>query len=186
MNGVIQAEIVDEYQNDNMTDYNTNDYTNASEYTEKLVKTNEDILRENKIPERKIANDISTTEMSIDIAMAALAKQTSHKLLKLEGFLGKIEDILFNDTTIAEMSKGDLMDLYTATRMMKADSFRTLNQIKKDIDFEKLEMDIIASNIKGDNQSSAKNVNEVIDKIVNSNSFLDQAIQSQLDEIDNG
>jgi len=181
---IVAAELVDEIKELEAQICEQNEYKKAVEYTKSLEETQEKLIAEKSIPDRDVAKDISTTEMAIDIAMAALAKQTSYKLLKLEKFLSKIEDRLFNDETIAELSKSELMELYTATRMMKADAFRTLKEIKKEIDFEKLEADIIASNARGDFKNSNTEVNEVINKIMNSDSFLEKAIEAQLKEVE--
>lgn len=180
---LVTAELVDEIK-ELKVEYDEENYIKANEYTENLETTHEDLLSKKAIPDREIAKDISLTGMSIDIAMAALAKQTSYKLLKLEKFLSKIEDRLFNDETIAELTKSELMDLYTATRMMKTDAFRTLKEIKKEIDFEKLEADIISSNVRGEVKNSNSDINDVLNKVMNSESFLEQAIQAQINEVE--
>ena len=161
-------------------------FSKANEYTKTIEESNEELLRDNKIPDRNIAKIISSTELSIDLALAAQAKQLSHKMLKLESFLSSIEDMLFTETTLAEMDKSQLMALYTNTRLMKTDAFRMLKEIKKDIDFDKLEVSIMALNAKGDmnQETSAGDVNDVLDKIMKSDSFLDVAIDAQLHEID--
>jgi len=183
---VIKAEIIDNVKDNPVSISRTDEFSKANDYTKKLEESNEELLRDNKIPDREIAKLISSTELSIDIAFAAQAKQLSHKLLKLEGFLSKIEDRLFNDETIAELDKSELMALYTNTRLMKTDAFKMLKEIKKDIDFDKLEVSIMALNAKGDmtKEHSSGDVNDVLEKLMKSESFLDVAIQAQLNDLE--
>ena len=183
---VIKAEIIDNVKDNPVSISRTDEFSKANDYTKKLEESNEELLRDNKIPDREIAKLISSTELSIDIALAAQAKQLSHKLLKLEGFLSKIEDRLFNDETIAELDKSELMALYTNTRLMKTDAFKMLKEIKKDIDFDKLEVSIMALNAKGDmtKEHSSGDVNDVLEKLMKSESFLDVAIQAQLNDLE--
>jgi hypothetical protein len=161
-------------------------FQKAVEYTKRLEDSNEELLRDNKVPDRDVAKLVSSTELSIDLALASQAKQLSHKLLKLEHFLSKIEDRLFNDDMIASLNEAELMQLYTNTRLMKTDAFRMLKEIKKEVDFDKLEVSIMALNAKGDMKNSDKdgNVNDVLEKIMSSDNFLDLAVKAQLDEIE--
>jgi hypothetical protein len=160
-------------------------FQNAVEYTKRLEDSNEELLRDNKIPDRDVAKLVSSTELSIDLSLASQAKQLSHKLLKLEHFLSKIEDRLFNDETIASLNEAELMQLYTNTRMMKQNSFQMLKEIRKEVDFDKLEVSIMALNAKGDMKSADDgNVNDVLEKIMASDNFLDAAVKAQLDEIE--
>jgi len=185
MEDLIIADVVENEPSVLMEEREEN-FSKANEYTKTIEESNEELLRDNKIPDRNIAKIISSTELSIDLALAAQAKQLSHKMLKLESFLSSIEDMLFTETTLAEMDKSQLMALYTNTRLMKTDAFRMLKEIKKDIDFDKLEVSIMALNAKGDmnQETSAGDVNDVLDKIMKSDSFLDVAIDAQLHEID--
>jgi hypothetical protein len=184
---MIITEVVEEREPSILMETTSDDFSNATEFTKEIEKSNEELLKHNKIPDRNIAKLISSTEISIDLALAAQAKQLSHKMLKLESFLSKIEDTLFSDDTIAELDKGDLMNLYTNTRLMKTDSFRMLKDIKKEIDFDKLEVSIMALNAKDDMNTvdEDSNVNDILDKLMKNEGFLDLAINAQLNEVEN-
>jgi len=184
---IIIADVMDDDEPSVLMEKQSSDhFSQANEFTQTLEQSNEDLLKHNKIPDRSIAKIISNTEISIDLALAAQAKQLSHKMLKLERFLSKIEDELFSDTTIAELDKSDLMALYTNTRLMKTDSFRMLKDIKKDIDFDNLEVSIMALNAKGDMNAADQDsdVGDVLDKLMKNEGFLDLAINAQLNEVD--
>jgi len=160
-------------------------FREATKITKDIEKSNEELLRENKTPDRSMAKKVSKTELSIDLALAATAKQYSQKILKFETFLAKIEDKIFNDETIAELTSGDLLTLYTNTRLMKSETFKTLQAIKKDIDFDKLEINILALNAKDENSSddsTPSDVSDILDKVMENENFLELAMDAQLDD----
>ena len=124
------------------------EYSDVSVMTEQIQEETESLVRDKKIPARAIIDEVSTTELAIDLAMANIAKQTAVKLQKLEGFLGKIEDKLFNDDILEKMNKGDLLLLYTNTRMMRSDAFKMIREIRKDVDFSTLEANLMSLHAK--------------------------------------
>jgi len=148
---------------------------NIKEETEKLV-------RDRKIPERNIISEVSTAELAIDLAMANIAKQTAVKLQKLEGFLGKIEDKLFNDEILDKMNKGDLLLLYTNTRMMRSDAFRMIREIRKDVDFSTLEANLLSLHAKESISSSNngdESMNSILQTLLSDENFLAGAEEEQ-------
>ena len=183
MGNLVEVEVVED-MND-MIEYYTNDeYTKTHGYIKKIEDTNEKLVSENTIPAREIVKDISTTETNIDLTLAALAKVTSVKLMKFEKYLSKIEDELFSDETLATMDKTQLMSLYTQARMLKKDSFDQLKQIKKDIDFSNLEINIMSMNAKNSTETFSEDINEILDKVINSEDFIIKAKEIQKEEND--
>jgi len=160
-------------------------YSDVSAMTENIQEETENLVRDRKIPERTIISEISTAELAIDLAMANLAKQTAVKLQKLEGFLGKIEDKLFNEDILENMNKGDLLLLYTNTRMMRSDAFRMIREIRKDVDFSTLEANLLSlhakESIKHATDDSNDGMNSILQSLLADENFLQTAEQSQTD-----
>ncbi|MCK5535414.1 MAG: hypothetical protein KAI79_01230 [Bacteroidales bacterium] len=154
-----------------------NTYSVVSSYTEDLEEETEKLVSERKLPKKDIIAEVSTTDMVIDLALASLAKNTALKLNKLERFLGKIEDQLFSDSVIKNMKPADLMGLYTQVRFMRTDSFKTLKDIRNDIDFDFLEGALLSKHSKESLQDLEGNekMTSLLEDILSSSDFLDKA-----------
>jgi len=176
---VIDMELYDARRELNDLTPESTEYSEVSEMTDNIKGETESLVRDKKIPERSIINEVSTTELAIDLAMANLAKQTAVKLQKLEGFLGKIEDKLFKDDILEDMNKGDLLLLYTNTRMMRSDAFKMIREIRKDVDFSTLEANLLSlhakESIKNATDDSEDGVNSILQSLLSDDNFLDQA-----------
>ena len=162
------------------------DYSEVSEMTKRLGEETENLVRDQKIPAKDIIGQVSVTDMVIDLAMASLAKQTSVKLQKLELFLGKIEDKLFDDKTLEGMSSSDLAGLYANTRLMRTDAFRMLKDIKKDVDFTSLEANLLSLHAKkslDDDSDEHNQMRSILETILTDSDFLDAAVESQTKEL---
>lgn len=169
-------EILDRYTEEN------SEYSDVSDMTDNIKKETEKLVKERKIPERSIIAEVSTAELAIDLAMANLAKQTAVKLLKMEGFLGKIEDKLFNDDILENMNKGDLLLLYTNTRMMRSDAFRMIREIRKEVDFSTLEANLMSIHAKESVKSHAEGddpMNSILESLLSDENFLNAAETEQ-------
>jgi hypothetical protein len=164
------------------------EYSDVSDMTSNIKNETEKLVKDRKIPERSIIGEVSTTEMAIDLAMANLAKQTAVKLQKLESFLGKIEDKLFNDDILDDMNKGDLLLLYTNTRMMRSDAFRMIREIRRDVDFSTLEANLLSLHAKESlsNSTGDESVNSILESLLSDDSFLENVAKEQSDELNLG
>ena len=166
-------------------DANT-DYSKVSDMTKRLSEETENLVRDQKIPAKDIIGQVSVTDMVIDLAMASLAKQTSVKLQKLETFLGKIEDKLFSDKTIKDMSAPELAGLYANTRLMRTDAFKMLKDIKKDVDFTSLEANLLSLHAKkslDDDTDENHQMRSILESILMDNDFLEQAVEMQVEDL---
>ncbi len=153
------------------------EYSDVSLMTQGIKDETESLVRDKKIPARSIISDVATAELAIDLAMANIAKQTAVKLQKLEGFLGKIEDKLFNDEILDKMNKGDLLLLYTNTRMMRSDAFRMIREIRKDVDFSSLEANLMSLHAKESIKDAEGNdtMNSILATLLSDENFLSDA-----------
>lgn len=164
------------------------EYSDVSTMTGNIKSETESLVRDRKIPERSIINEVSTTELAIDLAMANLAKTTAVKLQKLEGFLGKIEDKLFKDDILDDMNKGDLLLLYTNTRMMRSDAFRMIREIRKDVDFSTLEANLLSLHAKeslkeSDDEDGADKMQSILQTLLHDENFLSTAEEEQRNDM---
>ena len=162
------------------------DYSEVSEMTVRIQEDTENLVREQKIPDKDIIGQVSVTDMVIDLAMASLAKQTSVKLQKLETFLGKLEDKLFDEKNLAKMKPNDLANLYTSTRMMRTDAFRMLKEIKKDVDFTSLEANLLSLHAKkslDDDTDENHQMRSILESILMNEDFLETAVGIQVDDL---
>ena len=158
------------------------EYSEVSDMTENIKNENESLVRDQKIPAKEIIDEVSVTNMVIDLSMASIAKQASVKLLKMETFLGKIEDRLFSDKSLDGMSKGDLAALYTSTRMMRTDAFRMLKDIKKDVDFGSLEDSLLSLHSKAslkEGTETGEQMKSILQTLMADDSFLKTAEKNQ-------
>lgn len=163
-------------------DDESSEYSDISSMTDHLGGETERLVRDQKLPEKEVIGQVSTTDMVIDLALANIAKQTSIKLQKFEKFLGKIEDQLFKDSTLQEMTKSDLLTLYTSTRMMRTDAFRMLKEIRKDVDFSNLEASLLSLHSKESMRESEHHGNKMkglLETLLTNADFLDQAAAHQ-------
>lgn len=160
----------------------TSEFSDVSDMTKHMQEQTTKLVGENSLPEKDIIGQVSTTEMVIDLALATLARQSSVKLIKLEEFLGKVEDRLFKDETLDELTKSDLMNLYTSTRMMKTDAFRMLKEIRKESDFNNLEATLLSMHSKEDlntiNADGTK-MQGLLESLIMNGDFLAQAQTQQ-------
>jgi hypothetical protein len=175
-------EELDEYSKED----GSSEYSEISDLTNHLEEQTEELVRSQKLPEKDIVGQVSTTDMVIDLALANIGKQTALKMSKIERFLGKIEDQLFKDETLKEMSKADLLTLYTSTRMMKADGFKMLKEIRKDVDFENLEANLLSmhskESLKDDGKTGSK-MQGILNQLLGDSNFLKSAEKTQRNQL---
>ena len=180
---IIDMELFDAREQLEFPKPESTEYSDVSEMTENIRHETESLVKDRKIPERSIIGEVSTAELAIDLAMASIAKQTAVKLQKLEGFLGKIEDKLFNDDILDDMNKGDLLLLYTNTRMMRSDAFRMIREIRKDVDFSTLEANLLSlhakESIKNATDDSEDGMNSILQSLLADENFLATAGEEQ-------
>jgi hypothetical protein len=180
-NGIIEA-YIEEDTKLKLQDYN--EFSKSTEYIKDIEEEHEKLLSgEKRIPDKHLADKVSTTILEIDLSLVALMKSTSHKLIKLEKFLSKIEDIIFNDKTLADLDKGKLLQLYGQTRIMRGELLKSLNELKEKVDVDRLEGQIQALNIQN-NKNEITTLDEIVEKILENDGFLDESIKVQLSEID--
>ena len=161
------------------------EFSKSIKYVKDLEEEQEKLLSgERRVPRKEIAEKVSTTMLEVDLSLVALMKSTANKLLKLEKFLSKIEDIIFNDTTLAELDKGKLLQLYGQTRIMRGELLKSLNELKKEVDTERLEGQIKALHIQND-KNEITSLDEIVEKILDNENFFQEAVKSNLDEIEN-
>lgn len=182
----VSAEIIEDELYGAMDDLDeatrSRQYSDVSDMTEFLGDQTEKLVRENVLPEKGIISQVSTTDMVIDLALANIAKQTSVKLQKFETFLGEIEDRLFDQDSLKEMSKADLLTLYTSTRLMRTDAFKMLKEIRKDVDFSGLEASLLSMHSKESLKEDAAGGNQVhglLEKIISDPNFIQKAQATQ-------
>ena len=186
-NGVLMENIFDDELDKGLglieaTVETTSEYSDVSDMTQNIQEETESLVRDKKIPERSIISEVSTTELAIDLAMANIAKQTAVKLQKLEGFLGKIEDKLFNDEILDKMNKGDLLLLYTNTRMMRSDAFKMIREIRKDVDFSTLEANLMSLHAKESIKDAEGDdgMKSILQTLLSDENFLNDAESEQM------
>jgi len=159
------------------------EYSEVSDMTDRIKQETESLVKDRKIPERNIIHEVSTAELAIDLAMANLAKVTAVKLQKLEGFLGKIEDKLFNDDILDDMNKGDLLLLYTNTRMMRSDAFKMIREIRKEVDFSTLEANLLSlhakESLKSDDDDDDDKLQSILSSLLHDDNFLSNVEEEQ-------
>ncbi len=182
---IIDAEMEigeEELRKHSICDDENSEYSDISDLTKNLENQTLELVKSQKLPEKDIIGQVSTTDMVIDLAMANIGKQTALKMSKLEQFLGKIEDQLFKDSTLEEMTKSDLLSLYTSTRMMKSDGFKMLKEIRKEVDFENLEANLLSmhskESLKGDEASGGK-MQGILQALLGDANFLKSAETKQ-------
>ena len=161
------------------------EYSKVSDMTVRIKEETENLVEHQTIPKRDIIGEVSTAELAIDLAMANIAKQGAVKIQKLEGFLGKIEDKLFTDEILNDMSKGDLLLLYTNTRMMKSDAFRMIREIRKDVDFANLEANLLSLHAKESvKEASGDKMNSILEELFSDDTFLKSAEKNMRTNMD--
>ena len=161
-----------------------NEFSKSVEYVKDLEEEHEKLLSgEKKVPDKEIADKVSTTMLEIDLSLVALMKSTSHKLLKLEKFLSKIEDIIYSDETLVELDKGKLLQLYGQTRIMRGELLKSLNELKEKVDTERLEGQIQSLNIQN-NKNEITSLDEIVEKILSDDKFLEESFKTSISEID--
>jgi len=161
-----------------------NEFSKSSEYTKELEEEQEKLLSgKTKVPDIKILDRVSTTMLEIDLSLVALMKSTSHKLIKLENFLSKIEDIIFSNETLVDLDKGKLLQLYGQTRIMRGELLKSLNELREKVDTERLEGQIQSLNIKNDSDEISS-LDEIVEKILSDENFLEESLKTSLKEID--
>jgi len=189
MDNIIEAEIENGYDEVNEITKSGGcppssdmEYSNVSEMTKQLQEQTSKLVSDQSLPEKEIIGQVSTTEMVIDLALATLARQASVKLVKLEEFLGSVEDRLFKKETLDELTKADLMNLYTSTRMMRTDAFRMLKEIRKESDFNNLEATLLSMHSKEELNTANADGNKMkglLESLIMNGDFLNQAQQQQ-------
>jgi len=133
---------------DEITGNHSREFSNISDMTENLGQQTEELVRGQTLPQKEVIGEVSTTDMVIDLSLANIAKQTSVKLSKMETFLSRIEDRLYDDKTLEKMNKHELMALYTNTRLMRTDAFKMLAEIRRTVDFSALEAQLLSMHSK--------------------------------------
>ena len=158
------------------------EYSDISQMTKQMQEQTAKLVSEQSLPAKEIIGQVSTTEMVIDLALATLARQSSVKLIKLEEFLGSVEDRLFKPEILDELTKSDLMSLYTNTRMMRTDAFRMLKEIRKESDFNNLEATLLSMHSKEELNSANADGNKMkglLESLIMNGDFLQQAQAQQ-------
>lgn len=181
---VIDVELEKGYTSiSHMTEKPKKDYSDVSRMTGNLHTQTENLVRDQKLPEKTVISEISTTDMVIDLALANIAKQTSIKLSRMETFLSALEDKLFDESMLETMSKTEMMSLYANTRMMRTDAFRMLKEIRKDVDFAGLEAQLLSlhskESMRETTDGQGDKMKSMLENILMNPDFLSQAVASQ-------
>lgn len=185
---IIEAEIEDAVEEiEELTNApQSRHYSEVSEMTDNLHEQTENLVRDKTLPKKEIVSEVSTTDMVIDLALANIAKQTSVKLTKMERFLSKLEDKLYDDAILDNMNKQELMSLYANTRMMRTDAFKMLNEIRKGVDFSALEAQLLSLHSKESMKEGAdggEKMKSMLEGILNNPDFLEQAVKNQKEKL---
>jgi len=160
------------------------DFKKIKEYTKDLESEQEKLLSgEKDIPDKDLAKTISKTSLEIDLALIALMKSTSYKILKLEKFLSDIEAIIYSEETLKELDKGKLLQLYAQTRIMRGELLKSLNDLREKIDIDRIEGQIQALNIQNE-KNEITTLDEIVEKILKDEKFLEKAVEVNKDIID--
>lgn len=162
----------------------TKDFTKISDYNIEINLQNEEMVKSNTLPKKGVVKQIATTALAMDLSFASQAKSIALKMNKIDDFLSSIEDKLFTEETLQDLSKTELLGLYTNTRLMKADSFKQMKEIRKDIDFESLEAVLLSLHAKEDinNNNSNESGGEVQSLL--SNLFDDAAFTNKTQQLE--
>lgn len=157
-----------------------NDFTRISDYNNNINDQNEEMVKNNTLPGKGVVQQITTTSLAMDLSFASQAKSIALKMNKIEDFLSSIEDRLFNEETLMDLSKTELLNLYTSTRLMKSDAFKQMKEIRKDIDFENLEAVLLSMHAKEDINNKdieSGEVQSLLSKLFDSSAFLNKSKQ---------
>jgi len=182
---VIDVELEEAFAEiDEMTGHEqSNEFSSISSMTENLGMQTEDLVKNQKLPEKEVIGEVSTTDMVIDLSLANIAKQTSVKLSKMETFLSRIEDRLYDDKTLGKMNKQELMALYTNTRLMRTDAFKMLAEIRKGVDFGALEAQLLSmhskESMRDDNATQGDKMKGILEQMMTDPNFILSASANQ-------
>lgn len=181
---IIDAELAEAYKEiDEISRPVSTEFSDISKMTENLDAQTTKLVAEQQLPEKEVIGEVSTTDMVIDLSLANIAKQTSVKLNRMETFLSKIEDILYDDKSLEGMNKHELMALYTNTRLMRTDAFKMLSEIRKTVDFGLLEAQLLSmhskESMKVDEEGSGEKMQSILEAMLKSPDFLLAAQENQ-------
>jgi len=164
---ITQNEIFGSNNGTGISDTENNNFSKISKYTKNIDDQTEKLIETNTLPTKEIISKVANTKLSVDLSFASVAQSTAIKLQKLEKFLGKIEDKLFSDKTLDNLSSADLLALYQSTRLMRTDAFKMLKDLRTDVDFDSLESQLLSLHQKMETSTSDE-------EKVSLNSFLSE------------
>jgi len=186
-NEIIEAELEDAYEAIDKLTEKPGEFSEITDMTENIHHQTKNLVRDQKLPEKEVIAEISTTDMVIDLSLANIAKTTAMKLTKMETFLGKIEDKLYDDQILDKMNKHELMALYTNTRLMRTDAYKMLVEIRKNTDFSTLEAQLLSlhskESMREDDSSNGGQMRSVIEQIMLDPDFLARAAAKQKENL---
>jgi len=141
-----------------------------SEEDDKFV---EELLFKGKIPDKEFIKRVKMSGLGVSLSLIQLSKKLAGKLQIIESYLSKLEDKLFNDGNLEDMSNGEMLQLYQMTRILFEKTQTSLMQIQEKIDIDSVEMTLKALSTKADTEDNDEpttydddNIDEIMDMIV--------------------
>jgi hypothetical protein len=125
-----------------------NNFSKVNEANPEIDKSLEKVIFNKEIPGNEVIGEISTMNLSLDLALASVAKKGALKIIKMENFLSKIEDELFTEENLENLDIVELMQMYQLVRISRNETIKNIKEIRQDVNFENLEASILSMNNK--------------------------------------
>jgi hypothetical protein len=141
-----------------------------SEEDDKFV---EELLFKGKIPDKEFIKRVKLSGLGVSLSLIQLSKKLAGKLQIIENYLSKLEDKLFNDSNLEDMSNGEMLQLYQMTRILFEKTQSSLMQIQEKIDVDSVEMMLKAMSTKAETEDESvpssyddDNIDDIMQMIV--------------------
>ena len=158
-NDIINAEILDEL-NDLKINEDEYEEQNLFKSLNLLSKQDDEIIEkllfDCQIPDKEFIQRVKTSSLGVSLSLIQLSKKLAAKLQVIEEYLSKLEDKLFNETTLNTLETGELLQLYQSTRILFERTEDMLMKIQEKVDTESVAMTLKALYVKDNEEDNAQ------------------------------
>ena len=158
-NDIINAEILDEL-NDLKINEDEYEEQNLFKSLNLLSKQDDEIIEkllfDGQIPDKEFIQRVKTSSLGVSLSLIQLSKKLAAKLQVIEEYLSKLEDKLFNETTLNTLETGELLQLYQSTRILFERTEDMLMKIQEKVDTESVAMTLKALYVKDNEDEDAQ------------------------------
>ena len=134
-----------------------------SEQDDKII---EELMFEGKIPDKNFIKRVKFSSLGVSLSLIQLSKKLAAKLQVIEKYLSKLEDKLFNETTLNSLETNELLQLYQSTRILFERTEDMLMKIQEKIDIDGITMTLKALNTKNEDENEEIEYDEDIEDIL--------------------